>query len=115
MRQRTQGVGIEAHCGPARSPLLGPGAGHLNQKEGVREAAKSRPLKPASSATRYVVSAGWGLRAGNRGQGLTGQNPTLHAGQRLVRVEFTRNSGWLHDHQSKPLTLRMPMAGSVPS
>lgn len=66
MRQRTQEVGIEAHCGSARSPLLGPGAGHLNQKEEVREAAKSRPaLKPASSASRHTVSDGWGLRAGD--------------------------------------------------
>lgn len=82
MLQKTQGVGSEAHCGPARSPLLGPEAGHLNQKEEVREAAKTRPLKPAhlQAGTGSQMA---GVFEGNGGQGLTRQIPALHADHRL--------------------------------
>lgn len=113
MHQRTQWVGSEAHCGSARIPLLGPGAGHLNQTEEVREAAKSRSLKPAHLQAGSGSQMAGGLRVGNGDR--DGANPHPSSGQSLVRVKSTRNSGRLHNHQSKPLTLCMPMAGSVPS
>lgn len=78
MHQRMQGVGSVAHCGSARSLLLGRGAEHLNQKREVREAAESCP------SSQLICSQVPGLRwlesqvqAENRGQGFDGAHPPL--------------------------------------
>lgn len=101
MNQRTQGVGSAAHCGSARSPLLGPGAEHLSHKKEVREAAGSRPLEPAH------LQPGTGVLGTDRklrpriGRG---RSPHHHPSCRsqISLGKFTRNSGRLQDHQPKP-------------
>lgn len=45
--------GSREHCGPARSPLLGPGAAHLNQKTEIRRTAQSIPT--STHATRNTL------------------------------------------------------------
>lgn len=45
MHQRRRAEGSVAHCGPAKSLLLGPGAELLNQKRGIRGLLKVFPLK----------------------------------------------------------------------
>lgn len=82
MHQRTQGVGSEAHRGPARSPLLGPGAGHLNQKEEVKLAHLQAGTGPQMAGVLERET-----EASDRA------NPHPSSGQRLVRVKFTIQGG----------------------
>lgn len=60
--QQKQVEGSVEHCGPARSPLLGPGAAHLNQK------AKTRGLLKVSQQT-HATSSSLGSQEAWRGCG----------------------------------------------
>lgn len=114
MNQRTQGVGSAAHCGSARSPLLGPGAEHLSHKKEVREAAGSRPLEPAH------LQPGTGVLGTDRklrprvGRGRFPPTITLHVGHRLVWVNLHEIQGGSRT-TSPSLTLCMATAGRVRS
>jgi hypothetical protein len=53
-----------ARCGPARSPLPDPEAGHLNQKKGFRGTIQAIPPQANSSATRNILKFAGGVGEG---------------------------------------------------
>lgn len=108
MHQRMQGMGIEAHCGPARSPLLGPGAGHLNQKEDVREVDKSRPRQPGTQSQRAgVLEQEWRPRF-DRANAHPSCKPKVSLGRIYKKFRVAPQPP-----VQASLTLRMPTAGRV--